>query len=128
MNNKKLILISPLIIVILFACYLLLTAQTVHAITDWLAGIGIIAVWLSVILKFSYPSKKEFNPKTLPFIYILNASAVTLTIFMYFLHDFFNFSTVNNDLCDIGWNVVTLFWGLCIMIDWDIISRIEGKE
>jgi len=100
-------------------------------LTDYMATIGltISMVW---ILLSSIKDSGEYgfilnglklvldlllNRITIINLNIINISTMSGTLFMYFLHDIYHFSTVNNYVCDAGWNVITLLWALCIVVN-----------
>lgn len=68
----------------------------------------------------------------LKWIGTLNVSALSITTLMYILHDVYNFSSINNNLCDAGWNFVTLTWIFCIAINYGYLRiltyRLNEKE
>lgn len=81
------------------------SAFIARKITDCITiiGLNISLAWMLI---------KLFNEKKVDLFVLL---VVALTNFMFLIHDLFNFSTINNNLCDAGWNLITLLWVLCII-------------
>jgi hypothetical protein len=94
-------------------------------ITDYLDIIGLFVslAWTASSL-FKDISDLKLN---LRWIGILNVTTLSITAFMYLLHDIFNFSTVNNNLCDAGWNLVTFLWIFCVTMDYGYIRLLSYK-
>jgi hypothetical protein len=133
-NNKKILAIIPILMIYLFYLVGVIlyscgadVLKILHITSNWATGIGLIVVFIAVIMRFTFPPSEKANLLSDKFIFIFIATAIGSNCLMYHLHNIFNMSSVNNDLCDAGWNLVTMLSHFSILVLFDEYLKLRAK-
>lgn len=98
-----------------------------HIATNWLTGIYTSLLVIYPFLRYKFPPSNKQTFKPFFGIAILTFT-FTATALMYHIHNIFNVSSVNNDLCDAAWNLVTFFNLTCPVVFNEIYLKIRSQN
>lgn len=124
LNN--LILFYVLIIIIAF--FGDKAGMVAHIATNWITGIYASLLILYPIIRYKLPHTDNKSTFTPFFGICLLTFTFTITALMYHIHNIFNVSSINNDLCDAGWNLVTFFNLTCPVVFNEIYLKMRLKK